>query len=231
MSRARAPTCACRCARSRSRRRRRCSAARTMRRSASTTPPARTPIRMRGIDLAAGLAPLRARWIEERSDTELLAAPEFRIRPRPRTRRAPGRRALPQPARCRAAPRPAPTCRRCTTRGAASSPRRWNSSPSARTSASTRSATRDLLAAASGRELRRAASSSSITPEFVRDEIARGRAIMPEQHQPSRKRADDHRPQLPDQDQRQHRQLRGVVRHRRGSREAGVGDPLGRATR
>ena len=46
-----------------------------------------------------------------------------------------------------------------------------------------------------------------ITPEFVRDEIARGRAIMPEQHQPPRKRADDHRPQLPDQDQREHRQL------------------------
>ena len=47
-----------------------------------------------------------------------------------------------------------------------------------------------------------------ITPEFVRDEIARGRAIIPVQHQPSRNRADDHRPQLPDQGQRQYRQQR-----------------------
>ena len=67
-----------------------------------------------------------------------------------------------------------------------------------------------------------------ITPEFVRDEIARGRAILPQQHQSPGKRADDHRPQLPDQDQRQHRQQRGVLGHRRGSGEAGLGDPLGR---
>jgi phosphomethylpyrimidine synthase len=45
-------------------------------------------------------------------------------------------------------------------------------------------------------------------PEFVRDEVARGRAIIPRQHQPPRARADDHRPQLPGEDQRQHRQLR-----------------------
>ena len=46
-----------------------------------------------------------------------------------------------------------------------------------------------------------------ITPEFVRDEVARGRAIIPGQHQPPGNRADDHRPQLPGEDQRQHRQL------------------------
>ena len=50
----------------------------------------------------------------------------------------------------------------------------------------------------------------------------------PEQHQPSRNRADDHRPQLPGEDQRQHRQLRGVVVDQRGSREDDVGDALGR---
>ena len=50
----------------------------------------------------------------------------------------------------------------------------------------------------------------------------------PEQHQPSGNRADDHRPQLPGEDQRQHRQLRGVLVDRRGSREDDVGDPLGR---
>jgi len=36
---------------------------------------------------------------------------------------------------------------------------------------------------------------ATITPEFVRDEVARGRAIIPAT-QPSRDRADDHRPQL-----------------------------------
>ena len=53
----------------------------------------------------------------------------------------------------------------------------------------------------------------------------------PGQHQPPRARADDHRPQLPREDQRQHRQLRGVVVDRRGSREAPVGDAVGRRHR
>ncbi len=48
------------------------------------------------------------------------------------------------------------------------------------------------------------------------------------QHQPRRTRADDHRPQLPDQDQRQYRQLRRHLVGRGRSREDGVGDPLGR---
>ena len=59
----------------------------------------------------------------------------------------------------------------------------------------------------------------------------RGRARPrhhPGQHQPPRTRADDHRPQLPGQDQRQHRQLGGHLVDRRGGREDGVGDPLGR---
>jgi phosphomethylpyrimidine synthase len=51
---------------------------------------------------------------------------------------------------------------------------------------------------------------SVITPEFVRDEIARGRAIIPATTSTTPKRADDHRPQLPDQDQRQHRQQRSA---------------------
>ena len=50
----------------------------------------------------------------------------------------------------------------------------------------------------------------------------------PRQHQPRRARADGDRPQLPGQGQRQHRQQRGELRRRRGSREDGVGDPLGR---
>ena len=48
------------------------------------------------------------------------------------------------------------------------------------------------------------------------------------QHQPRRTRADDHRPQFPDQDQRQYRQFGGDVVGRGGSREDGVGAALGR---
>ena len=53
----------------------------------------------------------------------------------------------------------------------------------------------------------------------------------PLQHQPRRARADDHRPQLPDQDQRQYRQLCGDVIGGGRSRQDGVGDPLGRRHR
>ena len=53
----------------------------------------------------------------------------------------------------------------------------------------------------------------------------------PGEHQPRRARADDHRPQLPGEDQRQYRQLGRVVVGRGGSREDGVGDPLGRRHR
>jgi phosphomethylpyrimidine synthase len=46
-----------------------------------------------------------------------------------------------------------------------------------------------------------------VTPEFVRDEVARGRAIIPNNINHSELRADGDRPQLPGQDQRQYRQL------------------------
>ena len=48
------------------------------------------------------------------------------------------------------------------------------------------------------------------------------------QHQSPRTRADGDRPQFSRQGQRQHRQFGGELRRRRGSREDGVGDPLGR---
>ncbi len=48
------------------------------------------------------------------------------------------------------------------------------------------------------------------------------------QHQPRRTRADDHRPQLPGEDQRQYRQLGRHLLGRGRGREDGVGDPLGR---
>ena len=67
-----------------------------------------------------------------------------------------------------------------------------------------------------------------VAPEFVRDEVARGRAIIPVEHQPSRDRADDHRPEVPGEDQRQHRELRGHLLDRGGGREDDLGDALGR---
>ena len=73
-----------------------------------------------------------------------------------------------------------------------------------------------------------AAIPGTVTAEFVRQEVARGRAIIPCQRQSSRAGADDHRPQLPGEGERQHRQFgRDLVDGGRG-RQDGVGDPLGR---
>ena len=85
------------------------------------------------IDIRKGLPALRAPWIAERDDTVALdgltsaygRAPARRSGARRAALRAP-----PQAAPCAAR---APTSRRCTTRAAASSRRRWNSSRSART--------------------------------------------------------------------------------------------------
>ena len=64
--------------------------------------------------------------------------------------------------------------------------------------------------------------------EFVRDRSRARPRDHPGEHQSPRARADDHRPQLPGEDQRQHRQLRRVLVDRRGSREAALGDAVGR---
>ena len=71
-----------------------------------------------------------------------------------------------------------------------------------------------------------------VTPEFVRSEVARGRAIIPANINHPELRADDHRPQFPGQDQRQYRQLgRAASQHRRRSREDACGrSKLGRRT-
>ena len=50
-----------------------------------------------------------------------------------------------------------------------------------------------------------------VTPEFVRDEVARGRAIIPNNINHPESRADGDRPQLPGQDQRQYRQFSAVA--------------------
>ena len=194
---------------------------------ASTTPPARTPIPTRA-------STSRAAWRRcARSGSPSAATPNCWPACRPssaaRARHDPKLDAVRFRAAPAAAPRawPAPTSRRCTTRAAASSRRRWSSSPSARTSASRRSARRTCCSQHPGETLRRQHPEAHHARIRARRSRARPRH-HPQQHQPPGKRADDHRPQLPDQDQRQHRQLRGVVGHRRGSGEAGLGDPLGR---
>ena len=141
-------------------------------------------------------------------------------RPRPAGRSP----ALPQRPQARA-PRQAgrATSPRCTTRGAASSLRKWNMSRRAKTSA----AKHHFDPAARRRGLRR----RHPRPRHPRIRPRRGRARPrdhPQQHQPPRIRADGDRPQLPRQDQRQYRQQRRRLRRRRRGRQDGVGDPLGR---
>ncbi len=82
-------------------------------------------------------------------------------------------------------------------------------------------------APASGPELRRGDSRAHHARVRPRRSRARPRD-HPGQHQPSGNRADDHRPQFPGEDQRQHRQLGGLLVDRGGSRENDLGDPLGR---
>ena len=154
-------------------------------------------------------------------------AAEFGIRAQARRRSEARRGAFSARAQSRRAQSPARMCRRCTTRAAASSRRRWNSSRSARIS--DRDALHDagLLRAASRRKFRRGDSEDHHAGIRAQRSRARPRDHSV-QHQPSGNRADDHRPQLPDQDQREYRQLGRVQFDRRGSREDGLGDPLGR---
>src|SRR3989344_1412176 len=114
------------------------------------------------IDLRAGLAPLREKWILERNDTVLLDGPSSEYG-----------------------------------RGRAHDPK---------------------LASRRFGDIRK--------PRRAR-RGARARH-HPEQHQPPGIRADDHRPQLPGEDQHQYRQLGRVLEHRGGSRENGVVGALGR---
>ncbi len=134
----------------------------------------------------------------------------------------------------RAAPRPAPTCRRCTTPARASSPRRWNTSPSARTmrldELRSRPALRQASASSTPASLSAPTSPSRSRPSSCAPRWPRARH-HPRQHQPPGTRADDHRPQLPGEDQHQHRQLGGhLLASRRRSRRWS-GRPAGAPTR
>ena len=78
------------------------------------------------------------------------------------------------------------------------------------------------------RDLRRRHSRLSSRRNSCATRSRAGRAIIPANINHPESRADDHRPQFPGQDQRQYRQFRGHLLHGRGSRQDGLGDPLGR---
>ena len=154
-------------------------------RSTSTTPRAHTPISQAQIDIRSGLPPLRARWIEERGDTEELPNPSSEY----------GRERLADPHlhemrfNLKRRPRRAkPGCNVTQMHYAQArdrSRRRWSSSRFAKTQREemaralpTRDA-RDLLMRQHPGQSFGASIPALITPEFVRDEVARGRAIIP----------------------------------------------------
>jgi phosphomethylpyrimidine synthase len=127
------------------------------------------------IDIRAGLAPLRRRWIEERADSEELAAPtseygRFRLAdPRLAELRFPASR----PVR-RALPGRAVTQMHYARRGIVT--------PEMEYVAIRECQRRERLSEAPGHHAGRpfgATLPREVTPEFVRDEVARGRAILP----------------------------------------------------
>ena len=142
------------------------------------------------VEIRRGLPPLRERWIAARNDTLELESPTSLYRR--------GREAMPELDGVRfRAPRRARRAKPGANVTQMHYARRGEITP----------------------EMEFVALREGVEPEFVRDEVARGRAIISGQHQPSRERADDHRPQLPREDQRQHRQLRRQLdRSRKKSR-------------
>ena len=186
------------------------------------------------IDVRAGLAPLRRAWIDGRQDAEELAQMSSQY----------GRLRAPDPKladlRFRHIRKPlrAKAGRNVTQLHYAakvSSRRKWNSSPSGRTNpanGATRPRPHRTAMVVACRNIPARPGEpifpDRITPEFV----ARRSGPRPRDHsgqyQSPGKRADDHRPQLPGEDQFQHRQLRRRLIDRRRSGKDDLVDPLGR---
>ena len=197
------------------------------RRSSSMTAPAPTPIPTVKIDIRERPAGTARRLDRRARRHRRTARPVLRLRPRPR-------RPMPNWPTCastssasRAAPRPGMNVTPDALCPAAASSRpRWNSSPSARTSAST--ALPELLRRQHPGQSFGAAIPKRHHPR-VRPRRSRPRPRHhPRQHQPPGIRADDHRPQLPGQDQLQHRQLAARLLDPGRGRQDDLGDPLGR---
>ena len=191
---ARVPTSACRCARSPSPTRRPASAARRIRPSTSTTRRARTPIRRRRSTSAPACRRCASAWIEERGDTEVLTGLSATS--------AANALPIPQPRNCASSlhrtPRRARAGKNVSqmhyARKGIITPemeyiairenlQRGGNGDAEDERPERRKARRDDGPPASGpgirRERIRPDGLKEITPEFVRDEVARGRAIIP----------------------------------------------------
>ena len=194
---------------------------------ASTTPPAPTPIPQARIDIMAGLPELRRDWILARGDVEEVAQRE--VRPEDngqlgpdRSRRRP---ALPQrraSACLRAKPGANVSQMHYARRGIITPEMEYVADPR-----ESRPRGRARAPRATAKDF--GAAHPRLRHPRIRPRRGRPRPRdHPHQHQPPRSRADGDRPQLPGQDQRQHRQLRGRLRRRRRGRQDGLVDPLGR---
>ncbi len=175
-------------------------------------------------DIRVGLAALRRPWIVARGDVE--AVPGRDIKPEDN-----GLRRGEESARAGVRPRRPHRAARQARRGgdAARLCRRGIITPEMEYVAIRENLGREAAVAAGRRR------------QFVRrgDPRARDAGIRPrrdrprprhhpQQHQPPGNRADDHRPQFPGEGQRQYRQLDRHLLGRRGGRQAGLGDALGR---
>ena len=145
------------------------------------------------IDIRNGLLPLRERWIEERADTELLAGPTS-IYGRARlddTKLAQMRFNLQRTPR-RAKPGMNVSQMHYARKGIITPEMEFI----AIRENQRRDALPELITRQHPGESFGAMLPKQITAEFVRDEVARGRAIIPANINHPEIRADDHRPQL-----------------------------------
>ena len=213
----------------------------TAKRSRCTTPPGPTPTRRPRSMCARAWPPLRAAWIEARADTELY---EGRLRmalddgAKHEAREAERIEALRREAAAlQRRPRRARSGANVTQMHYA---RRGIVTPEMEFVAIRENGKREWMAEyLADAERERRLRGQPMGAQHPRAHHARIRARRsgarprhhPGQHQPPRDRADGDRPQLPRQDQRQHRQLGGHLEHRGRGGEAGVGDPLGRRQR
>ena len=184
------------------------------------------------IDIRSGLPPLRAALDRRARRQRGARRPHVGLRAgaacRRRARRHALRPAAPATPRQIRRQRLADALRASWHRHAGDGIHRDPREPEARGNAAL--AARDRDAPASGTELRRGDSGAHHAGVRPRRSRARPRD-HPGQHQSSGNRADDHRPQFPGEDQRQHRQLGGQLVDPGRSREDDLGDALGRATR
>ena len=195
------------------------------------------------IDIRTGLPALRTRWIEARGDTEVLADLSSEYGRQQAANPELADDALPRPAP-HAAPRqgrherqPDALCAPGHHHAGDGVHRHPREQQPRRLSGIAEGLRPD------GREARRAdeppASGAELRREPAERDHPRIRAQRnrprprhhPQQHQPPGIRADDHRPQFPGEDQRQHRQLGFGFQHPGRSREDDLGDPLGRRHR